>query len=67
VLPDCLCSAVGQVLGVDLHGLFEQPAFVRALLGAAPERTLDDAFEGLADAVEAHLDVDAMLEAARCR
>jgi adenosylcobyric acid synthase len=67
VLPDGLGYAVGAVLGVYLHGLFEQPAFVRALLGSAPERTLDDAFEQLADAVEEHLDVDAMLAAARCR
>jgi adenosylcobyric acid synthase len=67
VLPDGLGYAVGDALGVYLHGLFEQPPFVRALLGAAPERTLDDAFEQLADAVEAHLDVDAMLAAARCR
>jgi adenosylcobyric acid synthase len=67
VLPGGLGYAVGDVLGVYLHGLFEQPAFVRALLGAAPERTLDDAFEQLADAVEEHLDVDALLEAAGCR
>jgi adenosylcobyric acid synthase len=65
VLPDGLGYAVGDALGVYLHGLFEQPSFVRALLGAAPERTLDDAFEQLADAVEEHLDVDAMLAAAR--
>jgi adenosylcobyric acid synthase len=65
VLPDGLGYAVGDVLGVYLHGLFEQPSFVHAVLGDAPERTLDDAFEHLADAVEEHLDVDAVLAAAR--
>jgi adenosylcobyric acid synthase len=64
VMAGGLAYAVGPVLGVYLHGLFEQPPFVRALLGAAPERTLDDAFEQLADAVEEHLDVDAILAAA---
>jgi adenosylcobyric acid synthase len=64
VLPEGLGYAVGSVLGVYLHGLFEQASFVEALLGARPARTLEDAFEQLADAVEQHLDVDAMLAAA---
>jgi adenosylcobyric acid synthase len=51
----------GTVCGVYLHGLFEQPAFVEALIGSRPRRTLDDVFESLADAVEAHLDLDALL------
>jgi adenosylcobyric acid synthase len=52
----------GPFLGVTLHGLFEQPRFAAALLGAAPARTLDDELDRLADAVAAHLDVDALLE-----
>jgi adenosylcobyric acid synthase len=63
VLPDGLGYAVGGVLGVYLHGLFEQPAFVEALLGSRPTRTLDEAFDELADAAEEYLDVDAMLAA----
>jgi adenosylcobyric acid synthase len=51
----------GAVCGVYVHGLFEQPAFVEALVGSRPRRTLDDALEELADAVEAHLDLDALL------
>ena len=45
----------GPVLGVYAHGLFEAPAVLRALFGAEVP-TLDDAFEGLADLVEEHLD-----------
>ena len=54
--------ASGRLLGVYLHGLFEQPAFVRALLGAAPPRSLDDELDRLADAVGAHIDVDRLME-----
>jgi adenosylcobyric acid synthase len=64
VLASGLGYAVGPVLGVYLHGLFEQPAFVEALVGARPERTLDEALDELADAVELHLDVGALLTAA---
>jgi adenosylcobyric acid synthase len=62
VLGDGLGFASGPVLGVYLHGLFEQPAFVRAVLGVAPSRGLDEELDRLADAVEPHLDVDALLE-----
>lgn len=45
-------NAAGNVLGVYLHGLFEDPAVLHALFGArAP--TLDDVFDRLADALEA--------------
>ena len=57
-----LAFASGRFLGVYLHGLFEQPAFVRALLGAAPPRSLDDELDRLADAVAAHIDVDRLME-----
>jgi adenosylcobyric acid synthase len=57
-LPDGLGFARGPVLGVYLHGLFEDPAIVEALIGAAPTRTLDATFDELADAVEQHLDLE---------
>ncbi|TWO71572.1 cobyric acid synthase [Caenimonas sedimenti] len=55
VLPDGLGwqSAQGNVLGVYLHGLFEDTAVLHALFGAAAP-TLDSVFEGLADFVDAH-------------
>jgi adenosylcobyric acid synthase len=62
VLGEDLGFACGSVLGVYLHGLFEQRAFVVALLGVAPERSLDEELDRLADAVEPHLDVDRLLE-----
>ena len=55
--------AGGRFLGVYLHGLFENPDFVRALLGSAPTRSLEDELDHLADAVEPHLNVDQLLEA----
>ena len=60
-LPGGLGYASGRVLGIAMHGLFEQPELVRALLGAAPERSLEQVFDGLADAVEECLDLDAVL------
>ena len=46
-------NAAGNVLGLYLHGLLEDPAALRALFGAdAP--TLDAVFDGLADAAQAH-------------
>jgi adenosylcobyric acid synthase len=47
----------GNVLGVYAHGLFEAPAVLQALFGASVP-TLDDAFEGLADLVDEHLDAE---------
>jgi adenosylcobyric acid synthase len=55
-LPDGLAYASGSVLGVYLHGLFEQPAVVAALLGSTLERTLEMVFDELADAVDSALD-----------
>jgi adenosylcobyric acid synthase len=60
-LPDGLGFAKGSVLGVYPHGLFEQPELLAALFGAAPARSLERAFEGLADAVEEHIDLAALL------
>ena len=55
VLPDGLGwqNAQGNVLGVYLHGLFEDPAVLHALFGA-PARTLDTVFDGLADFIDSH-------------
>jgi adenosylcobyric acid synthase len=61
VLGDGLGFAEGPVLGVYLHGLFEDPRFVAALLGAAPERSLDEELDRLADAVAPHLDAELLL------
>jgi adenosylcobyric acid synthase len=60
-LPGGLGFAKGAVLGVYPHGLFEQPEIVAALFGTSPARSLERAFEGLADAVEEHIDLDALL------
>jgi len=50
----------GRVLGVYLHGLFEDAAFMRALFGqAAPD--LDTTFDGLADFVDQHLGQPALM------
>ena len=48
-------NARGNVLGVYLHGLFEDPAVLRALFGATVP-TLDSVFDGLADYIEQHFE-----------
>lgn len=53
----------GNVLGLYLHGLFEDPRALQALFGAGAP-TLDTVFERLADAVQAHFEpgvLDALL------
>ncbi len=48
-------SSEGNVLGIYLHGMFEDSAVMQALWGAdAPN--LDNVFEGLAHFLDAHLD-----------
>ena len=49
----------GSVLGLYVHGLFESPAVLRALLGHAP-RTLDSVFDGLADFIDLHFEPGAL-------
>ena len=55
VMPDGLAwqNASGNVLGLYLHGLLEDPAALQALFGATVP-TLDTVFDGLADYVGAH-------------
>ena len=57
VLPGGLAwqNGSGNVLGVYLHGLFEDPAVLHALFGASTP-TLESVFEGLAGYVGQHFD-----------
>ena len=55
-MPGGLAFARGNVLGVYLHGVFEDPAVQRALFGRAAAG-LEAEFERLADALEEHLDM----------
>ena len=65
VLPHGLgwLNGAGNVLGLYLHGLFEDPAALQALFGASlsgPVSTLDSVFEGLADYIEQHFEPGAL-------
>ena len=57
VMPGGLAwqNATGNVLGLYLHGLFEDPAALHALFGAAAQ-TLDRVFDGLADYIDRHFE-----------
>ena len=48
-------NAAGNVLGVYLHGLFEDPRVLHALFGATAP-TLETVFDGLADFIETHFE-----------
>ncbi len=48
-------NAEGNVLGLYLHGLFEDSGVLRALFGS-PGRDLDAVFEGLADFIDARFE-----------
>jgi len=63
-LPGDLGFVRGSVLGISVHGLLENAGACRALLGASPPEPLDSVFDQLADAVEAHLDLDLLLDLA---
>ena len=54
VLPDRCGWQHGATLGLYVHGMFENPAVMRALFGAQTP-TLDDTLDGLADFIEAHI------------
>jgi adenosylcobyric acid synthase len=56
-------NAAGNVLGLYMHGLFEDPAALQALFGARfsqPVPTLDSVFDGLADFIEQHFEPGAL-------
>ena len=57
VMPEGLAwqNDTGNVLGLYLHGLFEDPAALQALFGAAVP-TLDAVFDGLADYIDQHFE-----------
>ena len=68
VMPDGLAwqNGSGNVLGVYLHGLFEDPAVLHALFGASTP-TLESVFEGLADYIDRHFEagvLDALIKPA---
>jgi len=57
VMPEGLAwqNARGNVLGLYLHGLFEDAAALHALFGATAP-TLDATFDGLADFIDTHFE-----------
>jgi adenosylcobyric acid synthase len=65
ILPGGRGFAHGSVLGISVHGSFEQPELVASLLGRRPARPLDAVFEDLADLVEERLDMDQLARLAR--
>jgi adenosylcobyric acid synthase len=56
-LADDLGWIDGSVLGIYLHGAFENRQLQQAILGASSERTLDGVIEQLTSDVIAHLDM----------
>ena len=48
-------NSAGHVLGLYLHGLFEDPGALQALFGVEA-RTLDAVFDGLADHIDSHFE-----------
>ena len=55
IAPGGLAFGRGNVVGLYLHGVFEDPVVLKAFAGAEPT-VLDATFDRLADAVETHLD-----------
>ena len=57
-------NTAGNVLGVYLHGLFEDPRVLHALFGASAP-TLESVFDGLADFLQTHVEpgvLDALIQ-----
>ena len=48
-------NAAGNVLGLYLHGLFEEPRVLQALFGSHTP-TLESVFDGLADFIDRHFE-----------
>jgi adenosylcobyric acid synthase len=72
--PDGASSANGRVQGTYVHGLFTGDAFRKAWLAnlgiastLAYDSQIESALEALADHLEAHLDIEAILAIARGR
>jgi adenosylcobyric acid synthase len=63
-LPGGLGFIDGAVLGIYVHGLFEQREVVAALFDEPPSRSLDQAFDELADVIEEHIDIPVLLSQA---
>ncbi len=66
--PEGAMSADGQVAGSYLHGMFSADTFRAAWLGSSGLHygaAVEAALEALADHIEAHLDIDALLGMAR--
>jgi adenosylcobyric acid synthase len=57
-LPGGRGFAKGSILGISVHGAFEEPTIVERVFARTPERSLEAVFEGLADLVEERLDMD---------
>jgi adenosylcobyric acid synthase len=55
VLRDGLGFGAGNVLGIYLHGVLEDPAVLNAFSGSSPP-SLDSVFDRLADAIDVHVD-----------
>ncbi len=66
-IPGGLGFIRGGVLGVYLHGLFEDAGFVSRLFGRSLHRNLETVFDRLADAVALHLDTDRLDSLVRIR
>lgn len=63
-LPHGLGYASGAVLGIYAHGMFEEPALLNVMFDEKPARSLEMAFDELADAIEEHLDVSFLVKVA---
>ena len=68
--PEGAISADGRIIGTYLHGLFAADGFRRAFLGSpadpdlAFEGEIELALDGLANHLEAHIDIDRLLDLA---
>jgi adenosylcobyric acid synthase len=60
-IPGGLGYVAGPVLGASVHGLFENPGIVAALVGRGPALSLEAVLDELAELVEQHLDVARLL------